>query len=114
MRSRAPWEASVDRVMRIVVAGLPLMLFLAFIMLARSVPGYFNNQQYLGGFIFLQLLLVCLWYYDRFFFPLLMIAFVWAGTQFPLAETWTMGRWVVLGVGAVAGFARAMRVGVHR
>lgn len=100
--------------MRIAVAGLPLMLVLAFIILARAAPGYFNNQQYLTGFVFLQILLVCLWHYERLFFPFLMIAFFWAGMDVPLSETWTMGRWVVLGAGALVGFVRAMRMGVQR
>jgi hypothetical protein len=100
--------------MRTAMTGLPVMLVLAFIVLARSMPGYFTNQQYLAGFIAFQILLVALWFYDRFFFPFLMVAFFWAGMDLPLTETWTMGRWVVLGIGAVAGFARAMRMGVQR
>ncbi len=104
----------MDKALRIAVAGLPVMLVVTLIALARSMPGYFNNQQYLAGFIFLQMLLVCLWFYDRLFFPFLMLAFLWAGMDVPLAETWTMGRWVVLAVGALVGFARAMRMGVQR
>jgi len=90
------------------------MLVVALVVLGRSMPGYFNNQQYLAGFIFLQILLVCLWSYERLFFPFLMVAFLWAGMDVPLAETWTMGRWAVLAAGAVVGFARAMRMGVQR
>jgi O-antigen ligase len=100
--------------MRVAVGGLPVILVLALIVLARSMPGYFNNQQYLAGFIFLQILLVCLWSYDRLFFPFLMLSFFWAGMDVPLTEAWTMGRWIVLGAGAVVGFARAMRMGVQR
>jgi O-antigen ligase len=100
--------------MRAAVAGLPVMLVLALIILARSMPGYFNNQEYLAGFIVVQILALSLWFYDRFFFPFLMIAFFWAGMNVPMSETWTMGRWIVLGIGAIVGFARAMRVGVQR
>ncbi len=100
--------------MRIAAAGLPVILVLALIALARSAPGYFNNQQYLAGFIFLQILLVCLWSYDRLFFPFLMVAFFWAGMDVPMTESWTMGRWIVLGAGALVGFARAMRFGLQR
>lgn len=90
------------------------MLVVGLVVLGRSMPGYFNNQQYLAGFIFLQILLVALWSYDRYFFPLLMIAFLWAGMEVPMSQTWTMGRWLVLAAGAVVGFARAMRMGVQR
>lgn len=104
----------MDKVIRIAVAGLPVMLLVALIFLARSLPGYFNNQQYLAEFIFLQVLLVCLWSYDRLFFPFLMVAFLWAGMDVPLTEPWTMGRWIVLGAGAFVGFVRAMRFGLQR
>jgi O-antigen ligase len=100
--------------MRIAAAAMPVLLVLALALLARSVPAYFNNQQYLAGLIFFQMLLVCLWFYDRLFFPFLMLAFCWAGMDVPLTETWTMGRWFVLALGALVGFARAMRMGVQR
>jgi O-antigen ligase len=118
MELSARWRATlgkpVDKVLRIATAGLPVMLVVALVILGRSMPSYFNNQQYLAGFIFLQILLVCLWSYERFFFPFLMIVFLWAGMDLPLAETWTMGRWIVLGAGALVGFARSMRMGVQR
>jgi O-antigen ligase len=104
----------VDKIVRAAAAGLPAILVLALIILARSMPGYFNNQQYLAGFIVVQILLLSLWFYDRFFFPFLMIAFFWAGMDVPMSESWTMGRWIVLAIGAVVGFARAMRMGLHR
>jgi len=104
----------VDKALRIAVAGLPVILVVALIILARSLPSYFNNQQYLAGFIFLQILLLCLWSYDRFFFPFLMIAFLWAGMDVPMTQPWTMGRWVVLGAGAFVGFVRALRMGLQR
>ena len=104
----------MDKAVRIAVAGMPVILVATFIFLGRSASGYFNNQQYLGSFIFLQILLLCLWHYERFFFPFLMIGFFWAGMNVPLTESWTMGRWVVLGAGALVGFVRAMRFGLQR
>jgi O-antigen ligase len=104
----------MDKIMRAAVAGLPVMLVLAFIVLARSLPGYFNNQQYLAGLVALQILLLALWFYDRVFFAFLMIVFLWAGMDIPFSETWTVGRWVVLAIGALVGFARCMRLGVQR
>ena len=104
----------MDKALRIAVAGLPLILVAALIILARSLPSYFNNQQYLAGFIFLQILVVCLWSYDRLFFPFLMIAFLWAGMDIPMTQPWTMGRWVVLGAGTFVGFVRALRMSLPR
>ena len=104
----------MDKSLRMAVAGLPVILVVALIVLARSLPSYFNNLQYLAGFIFLQILLVCLWSYDRLFFPFLMIVFLWAGMDIPMAHSWTIGRWVVLGVGAFVGFVRALRMGLQR
>ena len=107
-------ERAVDKASRIALAGLPVILVVALIVLARSVPSYFNNLQYLAGFIFLQILLVCLWSYDRLFFPFLMVAFLWAGMDVPMTHPWTVGRWIVLGAGAFVGFVRALRMGLQR
>ena len=100
--------------MRAVVTALPVLLVVTFIFLGRTMPGYFNNQIYLAGFVFLQILVVCLWSYERLFFPLLMIAFLWAGMDIPWNGPWNFGRWIVLVAGTVVGFARAMRTGGHR
>ena len=94
-----------------IFALLPIVIVLALIVLAQSRPGYFSNEQYLAGALFLQILAVCLWFYDDLFFPLLMIAFVWAGTDVPMAGSWTAARWVVLGVGALVGLLRSIRLG---
>lgn len=104
----------MDKAIRIAAASAPVMLLLALVVLGRSMPGYFNNAQYLAGFIVLQVLLVCLWSYERFFFPFLMVAFFWAGMDVPLNGTWTIARWIVLAAGALVGFVRAMRMGVQR
>jgi len=82
--------------------------------LARSASGYFNNLQYLGGFIFLQILLLCLWHYERFFLSVSDGRIFLAGMDVPLTEAWTTGRWVVLAAGALVGFVRAMRFGIQR
>jgi O-antigen ligase len=107
-------ETAVDKALRTVVAGLPVILVLALIVLAQWMPGYFTNQQYLGGLIVLQVLAICLWRYDRLFFPFLMGAFFWAGMALPMSKSWTLGRWVVLGAGALIGLVRGARLGPQR
>lgn len=101
----------MDRAIKIAAVGLPFALVVT--LMARSWPAYFSDPRYLLGMIFLQVLLACLLFYDRAFFPLLMLAFLWAGVDVPMRETWTSGRWVVLGAGALVGFVRAMRMGVQ-
>ena len=79
------------------------------IYLATVRPGYFTSVRYLGAIIFLQLLLAVLWNYRQRFFPLLLLIFFWAGIGVPLASIWTSGRWFVLAVGGLAGFAIYLR-----
>lgn len=104
----------MDRALKVTAVALPVLLAATMILLARSWPGYFTNPQYLLGIIFVQVLVVCLLFYDKAFFPLLMIGFLWAGIDVPMRESWTGGRWVVLGAGSLVGFVRALRMGVHR
>jgi O-antigen ligase len=49
------------------------------------------------------------WKYEQRFFPFLVVVFLWAGMALPLSGLWTAGRWVVLAVGAIAGFALYVR-----
>src|SRR6266576_4113447 len=83
------------------------------IYLATVRPGYFTSVRYLGAIIFLQLLLAALWNYRQRFFPLLLLIFFWAGIGVPLASIWTSGRWFVLAVGGLAGFAIYLRDESH-
>jgi O-antigen ligase len=100
----------VDKTMRFAWAGLPVVAALALVALARFMPGYFTNQQYLAGMIFLQILAACLWFYDRLFLPFLMGCFLWAGMRVPMSESWTMARWIVLGAGAFVGLLRSLKL----
>ena len=77
--------------------------------LAVYRPWYLNNYSYLGAAIFIEILVVALWKYQQRFFPLLMIVFLWAGTDVPLSGVWTSGRWLVLALGAIAGFVIYLR-----
>jgi O-antigen ligase len=88
----------------VLVGGVVLApVLLAF--LAYSQPGYFTSQTYLGGLVFLELLFAAVWMYRQVFFPIVLIAFLFAGTNLPVGTGWTVARWVVLGVGALVGCA---------
>jgi O-antigen ligase len=73
------------------------------IYLAIYRPAYLTSVRDLGALIFLQLLLAVIWNYRQRFFPVLLLIFLWAGTDIPLSSIWTSGRWLVLAVGALAG-----------
>ena len=88
----------------VVVLGCLSLLFVA-----HARPGYFNNQAYLAAFIFLQILVAAVWKFRQWFSVLLILSFVFAGTDLPLGAGWTTARWAVLTVGAVTGFVIFMR-----
>jgi O-antigen ligase len=83
-----------------VAIGLGLILAIYF---GYSHLYYFGDVSFLGGIVLLEILVASLWKYDRRFFVLLMIAFLWAGMYVPMEGIWTSGRWVVLGAGAAVG-----------
>jgi O-antigen ligase len=82
-----------------IVLGLSLVLYFIYAYLP-----YFGNVSLLGGILLLEVIIASLWKYDQRFFVLLIIIFVWAGTNVPLQHAGTVGRWVVLPAGAVVGF----------
>ena len=85
----------------------------ALVYLARTRPGYFTSQVYLGGLILLELLIAAIWKFRQVFFPLLIAAFLLAGASLPGASVWTSARWVFLGVGAGVGFLMFVKDGEH-
>ncbi len=89
------------------ILGCGLVVFYS----AAALPGYFSSASYLAELIFLQLLAAALWNYRPRFLPLLVVAFLWAGMALPWQQAWTSGRWFVLGVGALTGFAIYMHDG---
>ncbi|HUB01693.1 MAG TPA: O-antigen ligase family protein [Terriglobales bacterium] len=70
---------------------------------------YFGNVSFLGAILLLEIIIASVWKYSERFLVLLMIAFLWAGMNVPLEGAWTGGRWVVLTVGAFAGFVVWMK-----
>jgi O-antigen ligase len=74
--------------------------------------GYLNSD-YLGALIFFWVLLAALWNYRQRFLLLLMLVFLWAGTEIPLNGIWTSGRWFVLAIGAMAGVVAYMKDRQH-
>jgi O-antigen ligase len=92
----------------VLVSGCLLALYH---LVAEPTSGH--GYTYLAAVIFLEILLAGLWSYRERFFPLLLAVFLLAGLNLPFQDTWTLARWLVLGVGAIAGFTFYLRNRVH-
>jgi hypothetical protein len=79
------------------------ILLLGALLLER--PGYLASPDLLGTLIVAELVLAAVCNYRQVFFPVVLGAFLWAGVGVPLASAWVMGRWFVLLIAALAGFA---------
>jgi len=88
--------------------GLLAILFTAVLLfgLAEQRPAYFANVSFLGALLLLEVLVVAVWYYERWFFLGMMLIFLWAGTDLPLAGSGNAVRWVFLAVGALVGIVK--------
>lgn len=73
---------------------------------AERRPGYFTDVTILGGLLMIEIIVVAIWHYERWFFPILMFSFLWAGTALPLSSAGGVARWIFLGVGALMGLVR--------
>jgi O-antigen ligase len=82
------------------------VLFLTLLYTAEVRPGYFTNFTYLGGLLLLEVLVVTLWHYEKWFFVVLMMSFVWAGSNLPLWSAGNVVRWSFLGFGALVGLVK--------
>ena len=98
---------------KLVLFGFAVVGLLVGYFFVQTHPGYFNNVDYLGALVLLQLVLASLWHYEIVYFPLLVIFFLWAGMDLPFASVGMTARWLVLVVAAFAGFVMWMRERRH-
>lgn len=82
------------------------VLFLCLLYAAQTRPAYFTNFNYLGGVLLLEIMLFAIWHYEKYFFAILILSFLWAGSNFPLSGAGMAIRWVFLGFGALVGVAK--------
>ncbi len=73
---------------------------------AERRPGYFADVTLLGGLLMIEIIVLAIWHYERWFFPILMFSFLWAGSSLPLATAGNAARWIFLAVGALVGVVR--------
>jgi O-antigen ligase len=86
--------------------------FLLLLILLRR-PDYLASPYSLGAVIAAQVVFAALTRYRQVFFLILMAVFLWAGADLPLRIAWLEGRWLVLAVGSLAGFAIYMKDRQH-
>jgi O-antigen ligase len=72
-------------------------------------PGLFANSTYLGAIVAVEMVLACLWKFQKVFFPVTLACFLVAGTGLPLAGASTYLRWLFLAVGGLAGLVLWMK-----
>lgn len=90
--------------MRDLRAGAVVAVLAAVVIFALLTrPGYFANATFLGELIIAQLVLLAVARYRESFFPLLILAFLWAGVDLPFRVSLLYARWFVLGVAALVG-----------
>src|SRR5579863_4482676 len=81
--------------------GVGLLIFLL-----EMRPGYASSVTYLGGLLLLEIILASVWHYEKWFFAILMLTFLWAGSDMPLAGSASAVRWVFLMVGGFIGVVK--------
>jgi hypothetical protein len=70
----------IERIPKGVLLGGVILAPAFLALLAYAQPGYFTSLNYLGGLLILELICAALWMYRQVFFPLILIAFLFAGT----------------------------------
>jgi O-antigen ligase len=83
-----------------------LIIAALLVLLAVMNPSYFSSITYLGGLLLLEVILASVWHYEKWFFTILMVIFLWAGSSLPLSGTALAARWVFLMVGGFVGVVK--------
>ena len=86
-------------------AAIPVVGLLLFFA-AQRYPGLFSNVTLIEGLLLLEIIIMAVWHYEKWFFVMLMIIFLWAGSALPFAGSGSAVRWVFLFVGAMAGLVK--------
>jgi O-antigen ligase len=95
--------------LRLVIFGLAVIGLCALFLELQRSPGLFANSTYLGAVLVLEIVLACLWRFEKVFFPVTMGCFLLAGTGLPLAGESLTIRWIFLATGALVGFSIWLR-----
>ena len=96
-------DLSIKAVAPMLLWGLLPLLGLLLLLYLR--PAFFRDPLILGSLILIEIVLASLWHYEKLYFPLTMVTFVLAGADISFEGAALTARWLVLGVGALAGAA---------
>src|SRR5580704_1724195 len=96
--------------------GLFAILVVALLLFAFAErrPAYVANVTVLEALLLLEVVVAAIWHYERWFFLVMMLTFLLAGTDLPLAGAGNRGRWVFLAVGALVGIVKWLQRDVRR
>jgi O-antigen ligase len=81
------------------------LMFLA----AQRWPALFTNLTYMGGLVAVEVVLACIWQFEKVFLPVTIGCFLLAGTGLPLAGASTTLRWLFLATGGLFGLLLWMK-----
>ena len=98
-----------DRIPKGVLVCMALAGALALTFVVYQYPGYFGKLRNLEGLLFLELMLAAVWMYRKIYFIVTIVIFTLAGTNLPGVPAWSVGRWAVLGLGALVGTAMMIK-----
>jgi O-antigen ligase len=94
---------------RFIFIPLALLVMLLLFFQLEHRPSAFANSTYLSAILVLEIVIACLWQFEKIFFPITMGSFLLPATGLPFsAECFTL-RWLFLAVGALVGLIVWMR-----
>lgn len=99
---------------KVLIAGAALLCPALLAYFAFTRPGYFTNEKILGGLLLFEFLAVAIWFYRRFYFPVVLMTFLLAGVDLPVGTGWTTARWIFLIFGALVGIFILLRDRTYR
>jgi O-antigen ligase len=89
---------------RLILPLVGMTAILLLFALAEHRPDLFADTSILGALLALQIALFGISHFEQAFFPLMIGAFLWAGSSLPFHGTAMLLRWLFLSIGALAGF----------
>lgn len=98
-----------ERIPKSAIVGAVIVTLIGLTGLAYFRPGYFTSLRFLGGLLVAEFLFVAIRFYRQIFLPIVLLAFLFAGSALPLGGIWTQGRWLLLAVGALVGLVVVLK-----
>ena len=104
----------IERIPKSVLIAGAVLTVTALAFMAYARPWYFTDPTQMVELVGLELLVVAVWMYRRLFLPVVLVSFLFAGSNLPVGHGWTAARWVVLGIAALVGALILVRERLYR